>query len=253
VDPRRDQVAALTVDRPLDPADLQVRIFADGCDLDGVRDLYANPLISGFTTNPSLMHKSGVRDYEAFARELLELVPDRPISFEVFADDPAEMERQGRLIAGWGESVYVKLPVTNTQGARVDAAIRSLVADGVKVNVTGLMTTEQVEWVADCLAPDVPSCVSVFAGRIADTGVDPLPIMVASLEILRELPGAQLIWASPRELLNVVQADQIGCDIITVTHDLLKKLPLLGRDLAEYSLDTVKMFHRDAQSAGLSL
>jgi transaldolase len=181
------------------------------------------------------------------------MVPDRPISFEVFADDPAEMERQGRIIAGWGESVYVKLPVTNTQGARIDTAIRSLVADGVKVNVTGLMTPEQVEWVADCLAPDVPSCVSVFAGRIADTGVDPVPIMVTSLEILRELPEAQLIWASPRELLNVVQADQIGCDIITVTHDLLKKLPLLGRDLTEYSLDTVKMFHRDAQSAGLSL
>jgi transaldolase len=253
VDPRRDQVAELTRERAVDPADLRVKIFADGCDLDGVRALYGNPLISGFTTNPSLMRKSGVSDYEAFARALLAVVPDRPISFEVFADDAAEMERQGRIIAGWGEHVYVKIPVTNTQGVPTDAALRGLVAEGVKVNVTGLMTTDQVRWVADCLAPDVPACVSVFAGRIADTGVDPVPIMSASLEILRGLPETELIWASPRELLNVVQADAIGCDIITVTHDLLKKLPILGRDLTDYSLDTVRMFHGDAVAAGFTL
>jgi transaldolase len=253
VDPRRDQLAELTVERLAVASELRVKVFADGCDLAGIRELYADPVIAGFTTNPTLMRKSGVRDYEAFARELLEVVPDRPISFEVFSDDPVEMERQARVIDAWGEHVYVKIPVTNTEGARSDRVIAALVADGVKVNVTGMMTLEQVGWVAGVLSPDVPANVSVFAGRIADTGLDPVPIMADALDLLRDLPAAELIWASPRELLNVMQADAIGCHIITVTHDLLKKLPLLGQDLESFSLDTVRMFHRDARAAGYSL
>jgi transaldolase len=230
-----------------------VKVFADGADLQGILDLYANPIIKGFTTNPTLMHKVGIPDYEVFARSLLEAVPDRPISFEVFSDDFSEMERQARKIAGWGQHVYVKIPVTDTHGRRCERVLRRLVADGVQLNVTGLMTLDQVAWVSDCVGGGASSCVSVFAGRIADTGRDPVPIMREALEVMSEHDNLELIWASPRELLNVVQADEIGCHIITVTHDLLMKLPLLGRDLADYSLDTVRMFHRDAASAGFQL
>lgn len=230
-----------------------VKLFADGADLDGILALYSNPAIRGFTTNPTLMRQAGIDDYESFARRLLEAVPDRPISFEVFADDPVEMERQAAKIASWGEHVYVKIPVTNTEGEFMGPLLRRLVSDGVKVNVTALMTLHQVERVTKCLAGGPPSYVSVFAGRIADAGVDPLPIMTESLKVLAAEPQIELIWASPREIFNVVQADSIECHIITVTHELLKKLPNLGRDLDAYSLDTVRMFHRDAQAAGFRL
>lgn len=243
----------MTEEPALDARALTVKVFADGADLQGILDLYTNPVIKGFTTNPTLMHKVGIPDYEAFARELLEAVPDRPISFEVFSDDFSEMERQARKIADWGENVYVKIPVTNTRGDRCESVLQRLVADGVQLNVTGLMTLEQVAWVSECVGGGAPTCISVFAGRIADTGCDPVPMMRESLDVMAEHANLELIWASPRELLNVVQADQIGCHIITVTHDLLKKLPLLGRDLVDYSLDTVRMFHRDAVSAGFEL
>ena len=233
--------------------DLTVKVFADGADLAGIVALAANPAISGFTTNPTLMRAAGVSDYEAFAKEVLAEIPGRPISFEVFSDDFDEMAEQARHIHSWGDDVYVKIPVTNTAGLRSDDLLRRLAADGVKLNVTALMTVAQVEWVTECLAGGPPSCISVFAGRIADTGVDPLPTMEASLAVMAAEPQIELIWASPRELLNVVQADQIGCHIITVTHDLLKKLSLLGTDLDDYSLDTVKMFHRDAEQAGYRL
>lgn len=233
--------------------ELGVKVFADGADLASIIDLLGNPVIQGFTTNPTLMRAAGVVDYEAFAKELLAVVPDRPISFEVFSDDPDEMEWQAVRIASWGEHVYVKIPVTDTAGQPTAPLLRRLVADGVKVNVTALMTIPQVEWVVDCLAGGPPAYVSVFAGRIADAGVDPIPTMVRALEIMAPEPQIELIWASPREVLNIVQADQIGCHVITVTHDLLKKLPSLGRDLDEFSLDTVRMFHRDAEHAGYRL
>jgi transaldolase len=230
-----------------------VKLFADGADIAGILALYADPAIRGFTTNPTLMRQAGIEDYEAFARELLEAVPDRPISLEVFADDPAAMERQAVKITTWGEHVYVKIPVTNTEGEFMGPLLRRLVADGVKVNVTALMTVAQVEHVAECLAGGPPACVSVFAGRIADTGRDPIPIMRDSLRVLSAHPNVELIWASPREILNVVQADEIGCDIITVTHDLLKKLGTLGKGLDQFSLETVQMFHRDAHDSGYRL
>lgn len=245
--------AELTQPAPVDAAALDVKIFADGAELAGMVELYANPLISGFTTNPTLMRKAGITDYEAFAHELLREIPDRPISFEVFSDDLPDMERQARKIAEWGEHVYVKIPVTNTKGESTASLLRTLQDAGVKVNVTGLMTLEQVDVVSEALAGDTPACVSVFAGRIADTGVDPIPVMTASLERMRQAGNLELIWASPRELLNIVQADQIGCDIITVTHDLLKKLPGLGKDLTQFSLETVQMFHDDAAAAGYTL
>lgn len=232
---------------------LQVKIFADGADLKGMLDLYRQPWIKGFTTNPTLMRQSGIADYRAFARDVLAAIPDRPMSFEVFSDDLAEMERQAREIAGWGRNVYVKIPVTNTQGVSTAALVRRLSHEGVKVNVTALLPLEQVDEMAAALAGGAPACVSVFAGRVADTGVDPVPHMTAALAALRAAPNAELIWASPRELLNVFQADAIGCHIITVTHDILKKLPIVGRDLRDYSLDTVKMFHADAERAGFSL
>jgi transaldolase len=232
---------------------LRVKIFADGADLAGILELYRDPLIRGFTTNPTLMHKAGVRDYERFARELLEAVPDRPISFETFSDDPADMERQALKIAAWGSNVYVKIPVTNTRRESTAGVLRRLAARGVKVNVTALLTLEQVREVTACLGGGPPACVSVFAGRIADTGRDPIPLMQEALEVMRPHGNLELIWASPRELLNVVQASDIGCHIITVTHDLLKKLSTLGRDLADFSLDTVKMFHQDARAAGFVL
>ena len=231
----------------------RVKVFADGADRQGILDLYANPVIKGFTTNPTLMRAAGIADYEYFARDILEVVPDRPISFEVFADDAVEMERQALKIASWGENVYVKIPVTNTQGESTVKLIEHLASDGVKLNVTALMTVAQVEQVARPLVDGPAAYISVFAGRIADTGRDPIPIMRGALEAMQIVPNCELIWASPRELLNVVQADEIGCHVITVTHDLLKKLPILGKDLDLYSLETVQMFHRDAQAAAYEL
>lgn len=237
----------------LTPARLETKIYADGADLPGMLAMYREPFIKGFTTNPTLMRKAGVADYRAFAREVLEAIPDRPISFEVFSDDLAEMEHQAREIATWGAHVYVKIPVTNTKREPAAGLIHRLSHSGVKVNVTAVMTLGQVQSVVEALAGGAPSNVSVFAGRVADTGQDPVPHMQAALDIMKAAPKAELIWASPRELLNVVQARQIGCHIITVTNDILKKLPLLGKDLDEFSLDTVKMFHDDAQKAGFAL
>lgn len=232
---------------------LRVKIFADAAELAGMLELYRAPYIKGFTTNPTLMRKAGVTDYAGFAQRVLAVIPDRPISFEVFSDEFPQMERQAMEIAGWGDHVYVKIPVTNTRGESACALVRRLSKAGVKLNVTALLTLDQVRAVADALEGGVPSCISVFAGRIADTGVDPVPVMASAVGILQEVPAAELIWASPRELLNIFQADEIGCHIITVTHDILKKLALVGRDLHEYSLDTVRMFHGDASAAGFSL
>jgi transaldolase len=232
---------------------LKVKIFADGADLDGMLELYRNPHITGFTTNPTLMAKIGISDYEKFSRQVLEHISDRPISFEVFSDEFDEMERQARKIASWGKNVYVKIPVTNTRHESADELVRCLAVDGVQLNVTALMTLEQVNWVSKALAGHAPSYISVFAGRIADTGCDPLPLMKEAVEIMSPYSTQELIWASPRELLNIFHADEIGCHVITVTHDILKKLPLVGKDLDEYSLDTVKMFYSDAQKAGFKL
>jgi transaldolase len=231
----------------------QVKIFADGADMDGILALHKNPLIKGFTTNPTLMRKAGIEDYEKFARRLVQAIPDRPISFEVFADDFEGMIAQGRVIASWGDNVNVKIPVTTTKGMFTGPVIRTLANAGVIVNVTAIMTERQVEGVVECLAPNVRAIVSVFAGRVADTGRDPVPLMRACLRALADRPKAELLWASPRELLNIFQADEIGCHIITVTHDVLAKLVLVGKDLNEYSLDTVKMFYRDATAAGFSI
>lgn len=232
---------------------LTVKIFADGADRTGMLNLYRNPLVKGFTTNPTLMHAAGITDYEAFARDILQAIPDRPISLEVFSDEFAEMEIQARRIASWAKNVYVKIPVTNTHGESSIPLIRSLAKAGVKQNVTALMTLAQVRDVSAALASGPPACVSVFAGRIADTGRDPVPLMAAAVQMLGMYTHIELIWASPRELLNIFQADQIGCHIITVTHDVLKKLALVGKDLDEYSLDTVKMFRNDAVKAGFKL
>lgn len=232
---------------------LKVKVFADGADLAGMQELARNPLVKGFTTNPTLMRKAGVPDYRTFAREVLAAIPDRPISFEVFADDFEEMERQALEISHWGRSVYVKIPVTNRRGEFSGDLIRRLSSSEVKLNVTALMTLEQVREARDCLTAAPSAFVSVFAGRVADTGRDPVPLMAAAVELLRPNPRLELIWASPRELLNVFQADAIGCHIITVTHDVLKKLPLVGKDLAGYSLETVQMFHEDAHKAGYTL
>jgi transaldolase len=232
---------------------LKIKIFADGADIAGILELAANPLIKGFTTNPTLMHRAGVVDYERFAREVLDVVREVPVSFEVIADAFDDMARQARKIAAWGDNVYVKIPITNTSAASSVELIRELSADGLKLNVTALTTIGQVDALSSGLNPHVPSIVSVFAGRIADTGVDPVPLMEEALKILAPLPGAELLWASPRELLNVVQADKAGCHIITVTHDLLRKLSGVGRDLAAVSLDTVAMFYDDAVQSGLTL
>jgi transaldolase len=234
-------------------ADLKVKIFADGADRGGMLELYRHPLIKGFTTNPTLMRAAGITDYEAFARDILKAIPDRPISLEVFSDDFAEMETQARRIASWGENVYVKIPVTNTQGESSIPLIRALAKAGVRQNVTALMALRQVRDVAAALGSGPAACVSVFAGRIADTGRDPVPMMAAAVQLLAMYPHLELIWASPRELLNIFHADWAGCHIITVTHDVLKKLPLVGKDLDEYSLDTVKMFYNDAVKAGFRL
>jgi transaldolase len=234
-------------------ADLQVKIFADGADRDRVKAMCVEPWIRGFTTNPTLMRAAGVDDYESFAHDLLSLVPDKPISFEVIADDLGEIERQARLIATWGDNVYVKVPITTTRGEPTAEVVRRLSASGVKVNVTAIMTHEQVADAAAWLAGGPGGYVSVFAGRIADSGRDPIPILSAALELLEPHPHEELIWASPREVLNIVQADAIGCHVITVTDEILKKLLNLGRELDEYSLDTVRMFHRDAEAAGYIL
>ena len=232
---------------------LRTKIFADGADRAGMLEMARKPFISGLTTNPTLMRKAGITDYRAFAKDVLSAVRDKPISFEVFCDEFGEMERQAREIASWGDNVYVKIPVTNCQGEGAYTLIRRLAKAGVKQNVTALMTLSQVRDVSAALGDGPASCVSVFAGRIADTGRDPVPIMAAAVEVLRPFPNQELIWASPRELLNIFQADAIGCHIITVTGDVLKKLELVGKDLAEYSLDTVKMFYSDAKAAGFTL
>jgi transaldolase len=232
---------------------ISTRIFADGADLEGILALAVDPHIQGFTTNPTLMWKAGLTDYADFAQRLLERITKHPISFEVFADTPGEMRRQARLIASWGKNVYVKIPVTTTSGESLAPLARELSEQGVKVNVTALFTTAQVELITAAVKDGAPSYISVFAGRIADAGVDPMPIMARAVEIMADAPRAELIWASPREILNLVQADQVGCHIITVTHDLLKKLNCLGRKLERYSLETVRMFHGDALAAGFTL
>ena len=232
---------------------LKIKIFADGADKAGMLEMYAKPYVKGFTTNPTLMRKAGIKDYRAFALDILKAIPDRPISFEVFSDEFPEMERQASEIAGWGRNVYVKIPITNTRHEPSYDLIRRLTRVGVKLNVTAMMPLSQVRDLAQCLAGGAPAYVSVFAGRIADTGRDPVPLMAAAVELLRDVPNAELIWASPRELLNIFQADEIGCHIITVTNDILKKIPLVGKDMGEYSLDTVKLFYSDAQKAGFCL
>jgi len=232
---------------------LKVKIFADGADFDSIIKLSKNPIVKGFTTNPTLMRKAGVTDYEEFGRKLLAAVPDHPVSLEVFADDFPEMIRQARAIATWGRNVNVKIPVTNTRKEFCGEVIRKLSSESIVVNVTAILTLDQVRRVADCLAPETPAIVSVFAGRIADTGVDPLPIMAEAVKILKQRPKAELIWASPRELLNIFHANEIGCHIITVTNDVLNKLSLVGKDLETYSLETVEMFRRDAVAAGFAI
>jgi transaldolase len=232
---------------------LKVKIFADGADKAGMLEMYAKPYIKGMTTNPTLMRKAGITDYKAFAREILEAIPDRPISFEVFSDEFSEMQRQAMEIAAWGDNVYVKIPVTNTKRQPSYDLVRKLAKSKVKLNVTALMTLGQVRDVVAALDPETPSYVSVFAGRIADTGRDPVPLMAAAVELLKHNAKAELIWASPRELLNIFHADAVGCHVITVTNDILKKLHLAGFDLDEYSLDTVKMFYNDAVAAGFAL
>jgi transaldolase len=232
---------------------LRVKLFADGADLAVIKTMAANPLITGFTTNPTLMRKAGVPDYVAFAREMLTIVPDRPISFEVFSDDFAEMEDQARAIASWGPNVYVKIPITNTRGESARPLVTRLARAGVQLNVTAIMTEAQVAEMAAALSPDTASYVSVFAGRIADTGVDPVPVVARAVELLRGLPRAEVIWASPRELLNVFQADAVGCHVITATPDVLNKLSLVGKDLTAFSLETVAMFRKDALAAGFHI
>lgn len=234
-------------------SDLKVAIFADGAEKAGMLEMYAKPYIKGFTTNPTLMRKAGIRDYEQFARDILEAIPDRPISFEVFADDFAEMARQARKIATWGPNIRVKIPITNTRRESAVPLCESLTQEGIPLNVTALLTLEQVQAVVDAVKRGAPAYVSVFAGRIADTGIDPVPLMAEAVRRLTAAPNTELIWASPRELLNIFQADAIGCHIITVTNDILQKLSLVGKDLGEYSLDTVKMFYNDGTAARFAL
>lgn len=232
---------------------LKIKIFADGADLKAMRAAAANPLIQGFTTNPTLMRQAGIADYKAFALEVLKEITNRPISFEVFADDFPTMEDQAREIASWGDNVYVKIPISNTKGEFAGPLLAILSRAGIKLNVTAIMTLDQVERVGDALAENVPAVVSVFAGRVADTGRDPVPHMAEALRLLKSRPKAELLWASPRELLNIFQANDIGCHIITVTPDHLKKLGLVAKDLAEYSRETVSMFHTDAIAAGFTI
>ena len=234
-------------------AALRVKLFADGADLDGIAKLAADPRIAGFTTNPTLMRKAGISDYAAFGRSALEIVSGRPISFEVFADDMPTMLAQARILAAWGPNVYVKIPVTNTKGESTSAIVRELSAAGVKTNVTALMTEKQVNDVCASLAGTTGAYVSVFAGRLADTGRDPIPMMTRCASVCSTVPNVELIWASPRELLNVFQADAAGVHVITATNDILAKLDLVGKDLDRYSLETVQMFYRDAAAAGFTL
>jgi transaldolase len=233
--------------------ELKVKIFADGADKAGMLEMYEKPFVKGLTTNPTLMKKAGITDYRAFCKDILTLINDKPLSFEVFSDDFADMERQALEIASWGDNVYVKIPITNTKQEPCYGLVKKLANQKVKLNVTALMTLDQVRNVVASLDPNIPSYVSVFAGRIADTGCDPVPLMATAVEILKAAPASELIWASPRELLNIFQADDIGCQVITVTNDILKKLSLVGYDLDEYSLDTVKMFYADAVAAGFKL
>ena len=230
-----------------------IKIFADGADKAGMLSMYKNPRIDGFTTNPTLMRKAGITDYMGFAKEILQTIDDKPVSFEVFADEFEEMERQAREMATWGSNVYVKIPVTNTKKLSSASLIKKLSAEGVQLNITAILSLEQVSEVAEALKNGSSSFVSVFAGRIADTGVDPVPLMKRALEILKTVSNAELLWASPREVLNVYQAESIGCHIITATNDILNKLDLKGKDLEEYSLETVQMFFDDAQQAGYRL
>jgi transaldolase len=230
-----------------------IKIFADGADLEGIFELAKDPRISGFTTNPTLMRKSEVTDYEGFARKVLDHVTELPVSFEVFSDDFNEMRRQAHRIAGWGQNVYVKIPVTNTRGESAAPLIRDLTADGLALNVTAILSLGQVRTVTEALGGTKGAIVSVFAGRVADTGRDPIPLMAAALELLAADPAQELMWASPREILNLRQAQSIGCHIITITHDLLRKLEWLDRDLEDVSLDTVQTFHRDANESGFLL
>lgn len=232
---------------------LKVKIFADGADKAGMLEMYEKPFIKGLTTNPTLMKKAGITDYRAFCKDILTSIKDKPLSFEVFSDDFSEMERQALEIASWGENVYVKIPITNTKQEACYDLVKGLAAKKVKLNVTALMTLDQVKNVVASLDPHVPSYVSVFAGRVADTGYDPVPMMAKAVDILKAAPASELIWASPRELLNIFQADEVGCQVITVTNDILKKLSLVGYDLDQYSLDTVMMFYKDAVDAGFKL
>jgi transaldolase len=234
--------------------DLHIKIFADGADKEGMLNLYANPVIKGLTTNPTLMRKAGIQNYEAFARDILKEIKEKPISFEVFSDECGEMERQALKIKGWQENVFVKIPITNSKGESSIPLIHVLGRAGVQLNITAILTLAQVRDVAAALNPSVPSFVSVFAGRIADTGRDPVPIMRASKALLADLPKAELLWASVREVLNIIQAEECGCDVVTVPHDILNKaLKLVGTDLEALSLDTVRMFADDAQKAGFNL
>ncbi len=232
---------------------MNIKIFADGADKKDMLEMSSKRYIKGLTTNPTLMRKAGIKDYSSFCKDILTEIPKKPLSFEVFSDDFSEMERQALEISSWGENVYVKIPITNTKKEPSYELVKSLVAQKVKVNVTALMTVQQVTKVSEVLSPEIPSYVSVFAGRIADTGKDPVPVMSESVDILKSNNSAELIWASPRELLNIFQADEIGCHIITVTNDILKKLSLIDYDLEEFSLDTVKMFYKDAAAANYSL
>jgi transaldolase len=234
-------------------AELRVKLFADGAEKTDILELCRDPLIRGFTTNPTLMRNAGVADYHAFAKDLLSAVSNMPVSFEVIADEFPEMERQAHLIAAWGPNVYVKIPVTNTRGESSRLLLSRLAVDGVKLNVTAVLTLEQVREVSEALAEGPASCISLFAGRIADTGRDPVPVIAAAVQLLRPYPKMELIWASPRELLNIFQADAVGCHIVTATPAILKKLSLVGKDLDVYSLETVSMFFNDARSSGLIL
>jgi len=231
----------------------KIKIFADGADLAGILEMSRNPLISGFTTNPTLMRKAGIRDYEAFAKQVLAEITQLPISFEVFSDDMADMERQALKISSWADNVYVKIPATNTRGESTHPAVENLARAGVKLNITAMTTPSHIAGMLPALAGGPPAIVSIFAGRVADSGRDPLPLMRECLGVIAGTPNIELLWASPREILNLVQADDIGCHIITMTNDLIAKIPLLGKDLDEFALDTVRMFHKDAQAAGFAI
>jgi len=233
--------------------ELSIKLFADGADKSGMIEMYNNPLISGFTTNPTLMKKAGVKNYEKFARDILQVIKEKPVSFEVFSDDFNEMERQAREIASWGENVYIKIPITDTKGNYSTDLVKRLSDSGIKVNVTAIFMVEQVKKIIPSLLNSPGSYVSLFAGRIADAGIDPIPIIKKVIDTTKDKSNIEVLWASTREVFNIVQADKIGCDIITVTNEILKKLPLLGKDLLQFSLDTVKMFYSDVKNAGYKL